>query len=671
MMTGLPAGSTWGRAQIALAKNSPQTLYLSISRGDTFNLLGVYTTANGGGSWIATASQPINYFGEPGGAPGQGWYDQMIAVDPTNSQIVYAGGTLAVATADGGASWSMIADVYCSGNALPCHGPIHPDQHAAAFRVVSGAPSVLYVANDGGLWQTPDGTQASNTAWTSLNTHLSTMTFYSGDAAKNYLTNPIVIGGAQDNGTSRSGYAGYGEWAGILGGDGTAAFVDKTNPNTVWAGYPNGSWRTTANDSVGSSIAWQNENYGTFCSDATNKLNPVWVAPIAGDTRLSGHVVLGGGGYVCETTDGGATMHISTFNQSLLSPISALTVSRTDSATVYAGMQNGTISRTTNANQPNGGRATWSFCNTSTLPSTPVTSIITDQNTASTIYVTFGGFSVSHVWMSTDCTNWTNLDSGTGLPDVPVNSITEYATSPGPTLVVGTDVGVFISSTQSPSWSRMANGLPRSVPVDMVFTDVDQTTLFAATHGRGMWEVPIPAANAGSISFDHDTLAFGNQQANGPATSLTVLMTNSGPSAVNVGAVTLTGSSAFTITSNGCANTVLAVNVSCPVSVQFSPTAATTYNGALNFNDDGVNNPQQVALTGTASIPSGPAVRVTPNPVAFGDTPVGASGSIRNYQYVTIQNYGAAPLQNIDAHIDTNAADDHAMFGISSSPPPR
>jgi len=133
-----------GRAQLAIAASNPQTMYVVFADNTTFALAGLDKTTDGGTTWNPTTAQP-NFLG------GQGWYDLFIAVDPGNANIVYSGGTGIVASADGGASWRLIADVYCGGLPLPCSAPIHTDQHAAAFGS-SGSPRPLYVANDGGTY---------------------------------------------------------------------------------------------------------------------------------------------------------------------------------------------------------------------------------------------------------------------------------------------------------------------------------------------------------------------------------------------------------------------------------------------------------------------------------------------------------------------------------------
>jgi hypothetical protein len=217
------------------------------------------------------------------------------------------------------------------------------------------------------------------------------------------------------------------------------------------------------------------------------------VAPFALDPNSAthNHLILGGGGYVCETIDGGAHWILSNFNDFFHFFVQSVAIAPANSAVEYAGTNNGHIWRTASGNT--GTVVTWTDVFTGKgLPTTPVTSITVDRNdaTGNIAYATFGDFGVGHVWKTIDGgTNWINISGN--LPNAPVESITTYPSSPNPVLVVGTDVGVFLSTDNGGAWSTLMNGLPNTVAM-MVFTDTAMTTLFVASHGRGMWMIPIP-----------------------------------------------------------------------------------------------------------------------------------------------------------------------------------
>ncbi|MGI8855968.1 MAG: IPT/TIG domain-containing protein [Thermomicrobiales bacterium] len=496
IMSGLPAGTTWSRAQVALAASSApllRTLYLTIADASG-NLLNVYKTTDSGLTWAATATQPGNYF-DGGGGP-QGTYDTAIAVDPANANLVYAGGVNVIASTDGGATWRLIGDVYCSGAAI-CVSPLHPDQHAIAFRL-TGTPSQVYLANDGGLWKSTNSNQGTGTTWTDLNSNLATTQFYAGDTTSNYLLTPIVAAGAQDNGTSRSTSSTLGTWGAILGGDGGFVAIDKTAPNTIYAAYPPGPTggvpiQKTTNANAGTAITWTDLSAATAACTST----ALFITPFAMDANDHNHLVLGGDAKLCETKDGGTTWGTSNLSTTFLGYVQSVAIAPTNSAVLYAGTDGGFVYKTVAGNTD--AATTWTDCDSNGLPSAPATSLAVDRANPNTLYATFGNFGVGHVFKTTTCTagGWTNISGN--LPDVPVTSLVTYVSTPNPVLIAGTDVGVFISTNNGTSWSALQAGLP-NVGIQQLFTDPALTTLFAATHGRGVWKIAIPSDTGPTVS---------------------------------------------------------------------------------------------------------------------------------------------------------------------------
>ena len=95
---------------------------------------------------------------------------------------------------------------------------------------------------------------------------------------------------------------------------------------------------------------------------------------------------------------------------------------------------------------------------------------------------------VGHVYRTTDGGgSWTDI-SGTGggrLVDAPANDVEIV----GNRLVVATDVGVYVSGLTGGTWSRVGSGLPNVITVDLSVTPDGR--LLAATHGRGLWAIPL------------------------------------------------------------------------------------------------------------------------------------------------------------------------------------
>jgi photosystem II stability/assembly factor-like uncharacterized protein len=95
------------------------------------------------------------------------------------------------------------------------------------------------------------------------------------------------------------------------------------------------------------------------------------------------------------------------------------------------------------------------------------------------------GTTYGHVFESNDGgATWTSID-GASFPDLPADSVTIL---PSGGIVVGTDLGVVYRKNAASDWQRLGgNSLPATV-VMTVRTGPDGS-LYAATHGRGIWRI--------------------------------------------------------------------------------------------------------------------------------------------------------------------------------------
>jgi photosystem II stability/assembly factor-like uncharacterized protein len=148
-----------------MAPSKPTTNYAGIANVNDGSLLGMFKTTDGGKNWARLAAVPDH-------CTPQCWYDDTIAVDPQNPNIVYAGGafvTTLVRTLDGGATWSVLQSAQNGGS-------VHADMHALAF---SRDGKTLYLGNDGGAYSTTQITAASP-VFRELNATLAITQFYPG-----------------------------------------------------------------------------------------------------------------------------------------------------------------------------------------------------------------------------------------------------------------------------------------------------------------------------------------------------------------------------------------------------------------------------------------------------------------------------------------------------------
>ncbi|MGA8764281.1 MAG: hypothetical protein WB562_15545, partial [Candidatus Sulfotelmatobacter sp.] len=124
--------------------------------------------------------------------------------------------------------------------------------------------------------------------------------------------------------------------------------------------------------------------------------------------------------------------------------------------------------------------------------------IDTSDSTGNTAYVTVMGFTggPGHVWQTTNAgATWADFTGSftSALPDSPVNAVVVDPVAQ--VVYVGTDVGVFQSSTASPVWgevgpsSGQAGFLPNvAVTALALFNSGGQKILRASTYGRGVWQ---------------------------------------------------------------------------------------------------------------------------------------------------------------------------------------
>jgi photosystem II stability/assembly factor-like uncharacterized protein len=99
------------------------------------------------------------------------------------------------------------------------------------------------------------------------------------------------------------------------------------------------------------------------------------------------------------------------------------------------------------------------------------------------MYATFSRYEVEKVWKSTDYgKNWSSITGN--LPDVPVNDIIRLENA----LIIGTDLGAFISEDEGTTWARLGTDMP-AVSVQRLLYQGETGILRAITHGRGVYDL--------------------------------------------------------------------------------------------------------------------------------------------------------------------------------------
>jgi hypothetical protein len=202
------------------------------------------------------------------------------------------------------------------------------------------------------------------------------------------------------------------------------------------------------------------------------------------------------------TTDGAANWSQASDIVGGFGSFSAIAVASSNPNNVLAGTLDGFIHRT-NIGLSSDENTVWPFAQ----PRDGFVSSLTfDPADASTAYATYSTFNTippdRHVYKSTDAgATWVGIDGAgvTGLPDVPIHSIVVDPTNPS-RLFVGTDLGVFVTLDGGANWARENSGFA-NVATEWLTTNGSAGTIniFAFTHGRGVWRVPLCAFSVSQL----------------------------------------------------------------------------------------------------------------------------------------------------------------------------
>ncbi len=508
---------------------------------------GIWQSTNGGVSWTAISDSGIANCGDGRGCGvEQGTYNlALLAVPDGAGTELYAGAVNLYKceintqnSACGATPFMNLTHVYgCSPAAAPSH--VHPGQHALASMIpASGSDSgnaLLYLANDGGVYRALDGFNGLNSGSCSgvnrfddLNQNLGSLAQFV--SFSQHPSDPnILLGGVQNNGSPATSRATTSpSWGNVLGGDGGYNAIDPITPLNFFASNPDIPPEGLGIQLCANGVSCNNAGFSfVVTSSGLDGDDGGFYFPYILDPGSSTSILVGTcrvwrgprtGGAFTALSPNFDTLGYGTCSGSEVNQVRGLAaagrIDSNGSGTVYAttsgyGPADGLPS------SPAGGRV-WITTDATAGPGTfadvtdhgpqgninpnqyPISGVAIDSSDASgnTAYVTVMGFTggTGHVWKTTNAgATWTDFTGN--LPDSPVNAVVVYA--PMSQVFVGTDVGVFASSTSAPSWtelgpspgSNQAGFLPNvAVTALAVFNHGGQQLLRASTYGRGVWQ---------------------------------------------------------------------------------------------------------------------------------------------------------------------------------------
>lgn len=507
-----------GRTSLAIAPSNEDYIYALSASNAAGNyqdgLLGVFrSTSNGGsGTWTTQVTNtspnklntllltnPVyNYASCVGGTFffNQGWYDNVIAVDPVDPNRVWAGGIDLFRSDDGGANWGLASYWWAKGDAAFGNNYAHADNHVIVFHPGYNGSSnkIMYAASDGGIFRTDDaranvGTTTANVctvpaagavAWTELNTGYVSMQFYHGTP---YPDGNGYMGGTQDNGTWYGTNASL-AWNSINGGDGGYSALDTK-------GTPSIGDDVVFNEFTGLSIIKSTTGpFGTFLDAVTGISDSFFgfIAPFIMNEGNRQHMWTGGAYIWRSTNQAGIWVRASAITPGVGS-VSGIAASPTDVNKVIVGMSDGYILFNTAALTATSA-TNWA----STRPrTTGVTSLAFDPNNSNVAWATYATFTGQSVYQSTNSgATWT-LKPGSGVNVLPLVPAFCVVVDPADSnrIYVATDIGVYTSIDGGLNWFKEITNFANVSTEWLAISTTGGRKLTAFTHGRGAWQTPI------------------------------------------------------------------------------------------------------------------------------------------------------------------------------------
>lgn len=459
--SGLPGGA---RGVIAVSASSPEIVYFLLTNQDSFK--GIYQSTDSGLTFTVRSTSPnIMAWDCNGGSGGQAWYDLDIAVDPEDSDVIFAGGVNTFKSINGGLSWFITSHWYGGCNVTS----VHADLHVLEYNPINNR---LYAGNDGGLYWTANSGQN----WTEISNGLVISQAYK--IGQSATKRDYVINGYQDNGTST--YTGT-EWIAVGGGDGMECAFDPLDERYSYFTIYYGDISRLYNHNPQGQIAGQGTNGIT---EGGGWVTPFLIDPFDGNTMFVGYKnVWRSTNIKAPNTNSVSWTKISNIGSGNLE---VMAQSRANTEIMYVSSGN-VLNRSDNVKE---GQVQWIGLSSSLSSGNTITALETSPVDENTVYIA----QQNRIFKSTNKGfNWTEISGS--LPNTQINSIAYYRNSAGG-LYLGTDIGIFYRDDHMDDWILFSSGFPAAGTVTEleIFYDPagpEGDVIRAGTYGRGLWESPV------------------------------------------------------------------------------------------------------------------------------------------------------------------------------------
>jgi photosystem II stability/assembly factor-like uncharacterized protein len=472
--TGFPTADV-GRIALGVQPDNPALVYALVADGDGA-LLGVFRFDDAGGAW-KRISNPPNVLPSP-----QGDYDLAIAVDPTDENVIYLGGSF---DKEGASVWRC--HVQASGSSYRVTGNsignrAHADVHVLVH--TPGDPNALWVGCDGGIFLNRDPRKGD--IFASRNNGLACLcpNFFA-----QHPTDPgVLLCGLQDNGTART--SGGPIWKHVFGGDGGYCQINWADPQQVLV-FANGRV-LRATDGGQDHTSWELSLDRQWLAMTEPIVAPPYNPSNPTDANI---VAVGKGQGVFLSSDFGTTWPTEVSIPIPATDI-AFALAFASSSRLFVGTTAGRVFRLDRSG------SSWKVTRLDNVTAGPlgiegfVKDIAIDwaDPSLASIYITFAGKGDHRRVWHFDGTRWearsgpAASDAGQ-LLDVEHNAIVVDREAPD-NVYVGADIGVWHSPNRGQAWEPLPNGLPDASVFDLQIHPT-RRLLRASTHGRGLYEFPL------------------------------------------------------------------------------------------------------------------------------------------------------------------------------------
>lgn len=524
LSSGLPIGA---RVVIAVAPSDPNFAYAQVTGSVTIEapsgnvsvgdgLVGIYQSKDNGATFSRVVGKENPYFNlmtHLSLESGQGVYNSCISVHPTNPEWVFVGGIEF-------GSWTPQGGPRIVGNTFdsPTNPRgIHADKHLIAWDTESDPP-IMYISHDGGLSKS---TNAAQDRFATITNEYQTTQFFGLDVGPD----GSILGGTQDQSTILIDLNGSSPTEGVevWGGDGGRVEMSDMNPDIIFAQNPRGFMYRSLNAGGGWSSFWDqriNEDFVDpddpdsdtdpyvpsnnfnlamrlwedletgenrfffgldndlwMAHDVVNQPNPTWFKV----AKQLGIII-----DQVEVTQDGNTVYVG--GDGVLYRLDGLNDVTWDTTGALADPQviPAEITRTRIDDGFPGGNVM-------------MTDVEIDHSNEKRVICTFGSYGVAnHVFVTEDATVanpvFRSIDGA--LPNMPIFDA-EISWENPDHIILGTEFGIWATengTATTPLWVKSSDGFPNTAVFEMKQTEVVRDnwrtgpTLYAATHGRGIWK---------------------------------------------------------------------------------------------------------------------------------------------------------------------------------------